>query len=437
MSANPTSHEDRSVNIEMTMSESLNGQPHDGAKSLSTLKKQDYLLGIGLLLVVVFLWTSSNFITQDLLETGYEKPFIITYLNTSAFVVYLLPFLYRQFRESRSYGKARTTDGYQSLAVDASQGDSEAGIQPAPTLNDEDGLPPLTIRETVKLASVFCIFWFIANWSVNAALEYTSVASATILSSMSGFFTLAIGRIFRVETFTMAKIAAIVMSFIGVVFVSISDTSETQTEHLVPRATINVSSSLTSPSRPLLGDSLALLSAVFYALYVILLKVRIKSESRIDMQLFFGFVGLFNIIGCWPIAVILHYTGLEPFSLPHGRKAIMAILMNMFITWSSDYIYVLAMLKTTPLVVTVGLSLTIPLAVVGDFFLARPTKGQVIVGAVLVVIGFITIGVDGPGREGSEEEHTVAGSSSHSHPRRSQSVAPEEVELLPDGPARS
>lgn len=61
MSANPTSNEDRPVNIEMTMSE---GQPSDGAKSLSTLKKQDYLLGIGLLLVVVFLWTSSNFITQ-------------------------------------------------------------------------------------------------------------------------------------------------------------------------------------------------------------------------------------------------------------------------------------------------------------------------------------------------------------------------------------
>jgi hypothetical protein len=36
------------------------------------------------------------------------------------------------------------------------------------------------------LALVFSVFWFIANWSVNAALGYTSVASATILSTMSG-----------------------------------------------------------------------------------------------------------------------------------------------------------------------------------------------------------------------------------------------------------
>lgn len=47
-------------------------------------------------------------------------------------------------------------------------------------------LPPLTVRETIHLSSIFCFFWFVANWSGNAALGFTSVASATILSSMSG-----------------------------------------------------------------------------------------------------------------------------------------------------------------------------------------------------------------------------------------------------------
>ena len=66
----------------------------------------------------------------------------------------------------------------------------------------------------------------------------------------------------------------------------------------------------------------------------------------------------------------------------------------MAITLSSDYIYVLAMLKTTPLVVTVGLSLTIPLAVIGDFILGKFTRGQVIVGAILVLLSFVAIGLD-------------------------------------------
>lgn len=51
-----------------------------------------------------------------------------------------------------------------------------------------DVLEPLTTLQTAKLASVFCLFWFIANWSLNAALDYTSVASATVLSSTSGTF---------------------------------------------------------------------------------------------------------------------------------------------------------------------------------------------------------------------------------------------------------
>lgn len=66
----------------------------------------------------------------------------------------------------------------------------------------------------------------------------------------------------------------------------------------------------------------------------------------------------------------------------------------MFITLSSDYLYVIAMLKTTPLVVTVGLGLTIPVAVIGDSFLGKPAAAQVLAGALLVVIAFIAVGVE-------------------------------------------
>lgn len=85
---------------------------------------------------------------------------------------------------------------------------------------------------------------------------------------------------------------------------------------------------MTTESAATLGDLLALTSALFYALYVTLLKVRIKSESRIDMQLFFGFVGLVNILACWPIGLLLHLAGLELFEIPPTRKAWQTILVN-------------------------------------------------------------------------------------------------------------
>src|SRR6266700_1473048 len=110
-------------------------------------------------------------------------------------------------------------------------------------------------------------------------------------------------------------------SFIGVIVVSLSDSESKQSagpaSHPKPQqARVD--------SRATFGDVLALISALFYAVYVILLKVRIKSESRIDMQLFFGFVGLFNILTCWSIGLVLHLAGVEIFELPPSRKAITA-----------------------------------------------------------------------------------------------------------------
>ena len=66
----------------------------------------------------------------------------------------------------------------------------------------------------------------------------------------------------------------------------------------------------------------------------------------------------------------------------------------MALTLSSDYVYVLAMLKTTPLVVTIGLSLTMPLALLGDIGLHHPVKAQVILGAALVLVSFVVIGLE-------------------------------------------
>jgi solute carrier family 35 protein F5 len=110
------------------------------------------------------------------------------------------------------------------------------------------------------------------------------------------------------------------------VLVSLSDsTSSTPTALATRSAAADVP---TAKSGAALGDLLALASALFYACYVILLKVRIKSESRIDMQMFFGFVGLVNILACWPIGLLLHLTGFEVFQLPPGWKAWQAILLN-------------------------------------------------------------------------------------------------------------
>jgi len=71
--------------------------------------------------------------------------------------------------------------------------------------------PPLTTRETALLSLLFCGLWFAANWAMNAALGFTSVSSTTILSSMSGFFTLAAGACAGVESFSVGKLVSVAL----------------------------------------------------------------------------------------------------------------------------------------------------------------------------------------------------------------------------------
>ena len=242
----------------------------------------------------------------------------------------------------------------QSEARPNTSGDPQVPLQ-----LQETALPPLTTKQTAQLAISFVLLWFIANWTLNAALELTSVASATILSTMSGMcvskhfmvieFSFSRGRVLHPWYWSIIssgetqpyqslrcgyKVAdepllfrffllADKSSFIGVILVSLSNSPLEQPLHLDPNALV-----LGAISCITLGNILALLSALFYAMYVILLKVCIKAEYRIDMQLFFGFVGLFNIVGCWPVGLIMHLTGAEIFELPHTKQVVYYILIN-------------------------------------------------------------------------------------------------------------
>ena len=126
-------------------------------------------------------------------------------------MLYLLPFAFKSWRDRRRNG--RSHEEYQSIPETEpvrsahrlyienkaerliqllrSRNPSEAT---APNLADAGGAlkddhlsgAPLTTIQTAQLASVFCFYWFIANWSVNASLKYTSIGSSTVLASTSG-----------------------------------------------------------------------------------------------------------------------------------------------------------------------------------------------------------------------------------------------------------
>lgn len=206
--------------------------------------------------------------------------------------------MWTEYRQHASYTKAATEDD--DLDAERLVVDDEAIAKPDEKLN---------LRETAILSLEFCMLWFFANYFASACLEYTSVASVTILTSTSSVWTLVFCALFRVEPFSVRKLVGVTASLVGIVLISTVDLSGESDENRgsFPHKT---------PSQIAIGDSMAFVSAVVYGMYVTVMKRRVGNEDKVDMRLFFGLVGVFNLAFLWPLFFILHWTNIEPVCIP-------------------------------------------------------------------------------------------------------------------------
>lgn len=102
------------------------------------------------------------------------------------------------------------------------------------------------------------------------ALEPNETALVLLLSSTSTFFTLILAAIYpssNGDRFTLSKLIAVFFCIAGVCMVTITDVQGPKMSK---------------------GVVLALLSAFFYASYLVLVKHKSDTEEKIDIPLFFG-----------------------------------------------------------------------------------------------------------------------------------------------------
>ncbi|KAH8891356.1 hypothetical protein GQ53DRAFT_649173 [Thozetella sp. PMI_491] len=358
-------------------------------------------LGISLLMVTVFLWTASNFLASYIFsDRTYNKPFFVVYINTSIFAFSLIPLgikyvvkngvnatkseaieLWRELRRGTGPSKS-VEDEEDAIAGERLLMDDEGSLEALDMPHKEE---QLNLRETAVLSLEFCMLWFLANYFASACLEYTSVGSVTILTSTSSVWTLIFCAVTRVESFSMRKLIGVLASLSGVVLIStvdLSGASDGNRGNFPHKSTAQIA----------IGDAMAFLSAIIYGIYVTVMKRKVGNEDRVNMPLFFGLVGLFNLFLLWPIFPILHYTGIEPFAMPPTGKVWVIIMLNSIASFVSDMSWAYAMLLTTPLIVTVGLSLTIPLSLIGEMIqYAQYSSWVYWVGACVVLVSFLFI----------------------------------------------
>ena len=387
-----------------------------------------YSLGLLFIVLVALIWAASSVLVQYLYSDAiaFDSPFLLTYIGVSLFTLWLPTHCLTEWigdwccREKSTLSSSSPASSssspavemgqravaYQSLATAADE-DPEEPPQPqqlmsASAVDEDDDSSLVSLQHSVvqrhwthadhrAAARLIAPVWFLANWTYNASLAYTSITSSTVLASTGSLFTFMFAVCWGDEGFGWLKLGGVVLGVLGSSLTAWHDRDRSTSSSSVCEPDC---STTTSPDQALLGDLLGLLSAVGYGTYAVQTRLLCPHKEELySMQLLLGYIGLFNCVALSPIALFsYHSSGLS--WLVFGFLVVKGLLDNVL----SDYLWLRAVILTNATVATVGLGLTIPLALLSDLVLVKQQTESVwslgsVGGAVAVMAGFVLVNV--------------------------------------------
>ena len=230
-------------------------------------------------------------------------------------------------------------------------------------------------RDHAFLAVQCVTLWFFANYFYALAIRFNEAKTANLLSLSSSVFILFFGLIFPTPTserVTPTKMLAVSLMISGAILAGFADSSNEATP---------------------LGLVFGILSAFLYSAYLTLIKRKSPNWTTSGVMSLLGFMGLYCVLFFWPFFIILHVMDIEPFQIPTDRGVLLMLTSTSLIgSVAADCLWLIGAYMTSTLTATIALSLTIPMAMMADWFIHSVDLGLTEILAVLPILLGFTLG---------------------------------------------
>ena len=169
----------------------------------------------------------------------------------------------------------------------------------------------------------------VAGGSWYVAVDLTTASDLTAIYNCSAFFAYAFSIPLLKDKIRLDKVFSVTVAIAGVLIIAYGDTSKKGKEG---------SNEDNEAKNRALGNIVIGIGSVLYGLYEVLYKKLAcppegtsPGRGMIFAMTFGSLIGCFTLFVLWIPLPILHYTGLEPFAMPHGKAAwvlLISVLAN-------------------------------------------------------------------------------------------------------------
>ncbi|KYQ92460.1 hypothetical protein DLAC_06443 [Tieghemostelium lacteum] len=366
-------------------------------KSKKDIDKKENLknriIGIVIVILIAIFLSASSELSQFILVSSYNKPFVTIYFNTAvlslSIPIELLLIKFKdlkkpenshytsvfQFYKDRfnfdfkTSSSSTTTPKLDSTSINSDINDSNT------TTSSSQPIVKYSAKKMLISSLLMSILFVLLNVVWMEGLTMTEVSTSSALYQSATIWVFLFSIFILKEKITILKCISVVLFIAGVVGITLADMTSEDHNKQYPNAVT--------------GDILMIISAVLWALYEVMTTKLVGNLNRTVVHTFLGLVGLYDMVLGIPVIFILSETGFEPFAFP-TPKTFGMMLLNTAFSFGLNYLVNWGLSITSPLFVRAGELMCIPTTLVFDLIVKHIYFPLVsIPGFLLIVAGFI------------------------------------------------